>query len=117
VVEQGAREVKNHFMPALKPLEKDLSEYDEIIIGTPTWWYDMAPAVLSFLSHTDFSGKKTAFFQTNAGWPGNCLKNMKEKAAGSEVIGEALITFRADSGHREKMTEGQQSLDDLTARL
>lgn len=49
VVAQGKREVEKHFRPEIKPLGVDISDYDVIAAGTPTWWYTMSPAVL--ISH------------------------------------------------------------------
>lgn len=37
-------------MPQIDPLSADISDYDVIAIGTPTWWYTMAPVVLTFLT-------------------------------------------------------------------
>ena len=50
VVEQGKREVEAGFMPQINPISVNLADYDVIAIGTPTWWYTMAPAVLTFLT-------------------------------------------------------------------
>lgn len=30
----------------------DFSEYDEIIIGTPVWWYTISPVVTTFKKNT-----------------------------------------------------------------
>lgn len=57
VVDQGQREVERGFEPELKPLGVDPAEYDCIAVGTPTWWYTMAPAVKTFLNQQQFSGK------------------------------------------------------------
>ena len=57
VVEQGKREVEAGFMPQINPISVNLADYDVIAIGTPTWWYTMAPAVLTFLPTNDFTGK------------------------------------------------------------
>ena len=67
VVNQGKREVEKGFMPQIKPLSVNLSDYDVIAIGTPTWWYTMAPAVLTFLTTNDFSEKTVIPFMTNGG--------------------------------------------------
>ena len=48
VVELGKREVEAGFMPQINPISVNLADYDVIAIGTPTWWYTMAPAVLTF---------------------------------------------------------------------
>ena len=80
VVAQGKREVEKHFRPEIKPLGVDISDYDVIAVGTPTWWYTMAPAVLTFLSGNDFSGKTVIPFMTNAGWAGTVIKDMTKES-------------------------------------
>lgn len=75
VVDQGQREVEQGFEPELKPLGVDPAEYDCIAVGTPTWWYTMAPAVKTFLHQQQFSGKTVIPFMTNGGWPGICWEN------------------------------------------
>ena len=67
VVEQGKREVEAGFTPQINPLSVNLADYDVLAIGTPTWWYTMAPAVLTFLTVNDFTGKTVIPFMTNGG--------------------------------------------------
>ena len=74
-VDQGQREVERGLEPELKPLGVDPAEYDCIAVGTPTWWYTMAPAVKTFLHQQHFSGKTVIPFMTNGGWPGICWEN------------------------------------------
>ena len=45
-------EASNH-LPKIQPINVDLSKYDEIILGTPVWWYRPAPAIRTFLSQND----------------------------------------------------------------
>lgn len=45
----------------------DVSKYDIIFVGTPAWWYTMAPAVMTFLENNDFSGKVIVPFITHGG--------------------------------------------------
>ena len=75
VVDQGQREVERGLEPELKPLGVDPAEYDCIAVGTPTWWYTMAPAVKTFLHQQQFSGKTVIPFMTNGGWPCICWEN------------------------------------------
>jgi flavodoxin len=98
IVNQGQEEVNRGFKPEIKKLDVDLSEYDEIIIGTPTWWYTMAPAVLTFLSNANFAGKRVALFQTHGGWSGHTLKDMKALCNGAEIISEKAIQFDSTGG-------------------
>ena len=62
VVNQGQDEVQRGYEPEIKllmqvPEKEVLDNYDVIAVGTPTWWYTMAPAVRTFLHQNDFSGK------------------------------------------------------------
>ena len=98
--DQGKREVETGYCPALKPLPFEVREYDRIIIGTPTWWYTMAPAVRTFLTENDFSGKTVVPFMTNAGWPGTVIQDMCELAEGAEIRCPKEIRFDSDGGDR-----------------
>ncbi|MCH3964515.1 MAG: aldo/keto reductase [Clostridium sp.] len=57
VVDRGKQEVDSGYKPAIKPLSANLEDYDTIILGIPVWWYTYAPAVVTFLSEYDLSGK------------------------------------------------------------
>ena len=53
--------------PALKETDYDFSEYDDIYIGFPIWWYK-APAIINtFLETYDLTGKKIVLFATSGG--------------------------------------------------
>ena len=49
VVRQGQDEVNTGYEPPIRPTPYDVQDYDIIAVGTPTWWYTMAPAVKTFL--------------------------------------------------------------------
>lgn len=87
VVDQGQREVNAGFEPELKPLPINVADYDVIAVGTPTWWYTMAPAVKTFLHGQNFAGKTVVPFMTNGGWPGRVINDMKAACPGA--VGEA----------------------------
>ena len=91
VVNQGQEEVQRGYEPEIKPLGVNISDYDVIAVGTPTWWYTMAPAVLTFLHTESFADKTVIPFMTNAGWPGNVIKDMKT---------EMQIQFDSTGGSR-----------------
>ncbi|WP_294148044.1 flavodoxin [uncultured Selenomonas sp.] len=98
IVNQGQREVNSGFTPEIKPLQKALASYDEIILGTPTWWYTMAPAVRTFLSQNDLTGKKVVLFQTHGGWPAHCLKDMEKMAGGADIVSTYAVQFDSTGG-------------------
>lgn len=56
----------------------NLDDYDELIIGTPVWWYTMCPVISTFLKNYDLSGKTINVFATNAGWLGHTFKDFEK---------------------------------------
>ncbi len=98
VVSQGQDEVERGYEPALKPIDVNLSAYDVIAVGTPTWWYTMAPAMLTFLHSHDFSGKTVVPFMTNGGWPGHVIKDMRKACRGANFACEMQVKFDSNGG-------------------
>lgn len=115
VVDQGQREVEAGFMPQINPLPFNVSDYEIIAIGTPTWWYTMAPAVLTFLTEQDFSGKTVIPFMTNGGWPGHVIKDMKAKCKGADFMHEMQIQF--DSMGKDHLETPQRVIDDWIEQI
>jgi flavodoxin len=115
IVEQGQWEVNQSYQPEIKPLGVDIADYDRVIVGTPTWWYTMAPAVLTFLNSQDWSGKTVVPFQTHGGWPGNTLKDMKKKCKGAKFANEKAIQFDSTGG--SEMITTKKELDDWIQSL
>lgn len=106
-VEQGQREVNEGFKPRIKPLEHDFASYDVIAVGTPTWWYTMAPAVRTLLAENDVHGKKVVAFQTNGGWPGSVIGDIEGACEGAEFGLSLEIQFDSNGGDVQKTPQGQ----------
>ena len=100
VVNQGKEEVQRGYEPEIKPLGVNISDYDVIAVGTPTWWYTIAPAVLTFLHTESFADKTVIPFMTNAGWPGNVIKDMKTACKGADIKYEMEVQFDSTGGSR-----------------
>ena len=92
VVDQGQREVNQGYEPELKTLNVNPADYDVIAVGTPTWWYTMAPAVKTFLHKNTFAGKTVVPFMTNGGWPGHVIRDMKNACTGAKIACEMQVT-------------------------
>ena len=90
VVDQDQREVNAGFEPKLKPLPVNVADYDVIAVGTPTWWYTMAPAVKTFLRGQNFAGKTVVPFMTNGGWPGRVIKDKKAACPGADFACDVI---------------------------
>ncbi len=98
VVEQGKNEVNKGYQPTIRPLDVDISKYDIVAIGTPTWWYTMAPAVRTFLNSYNWRGKTVIPFMTNGGWPGHVIQDMKKACEGANFACEMEIKFDSNGG-------------------
>jgi flavodoxin len=109
IVEQGQREVNQGYQPEIKSLGVDTANYERIIIGTPTWWYTMAPAVLTFLNNQNWSGKTVVPFQTHGGWPGHTLSDMKDVCKGAKFAKEKDIQFDSTGG--SKLVTKEKEID------
>ena len=115
IVNQGNREVQAGYMPEIKSLDKEIKDYDVIAIGTPTWWYTMAPAVRTFLTVQNWTGKKVIPFQTHGGWPGHVMKDIKSLCKGAAFGNEMEIQFDSSGGSKletepEKIKQWIQSI-------
>lgn len=67
VVDQGKQEVQRSYRPPIRPLPFRPEDYDIIAIGTPTWWYTMAPAMATFFSLHEWAGKTIIPFNVHNG--------------------------------------------------
>ena len=94
---------------AIKDINVDLNNYDEIIIGTPVWWYTISPVVVTFLKKYDLSGKKIYPFATNAGWLGKTFKDFTKLCPNSEVHDGMNILFKSYSS---ELVTSNDDLDD-----
>ena len=107
VVDQGQREVNAGFEPELKPLSVNVADYDIIAVGTPTWWYTMAPAVKAFLHGQNFAGKTVVPFMTNGGWPGRVIKDMKAACPGADFACDMQVKFDSNGGDHLETPESK----------
>jgi len=97
VVALAKKEVNAGFKPPIQSMDRLLDEYTTIILGTPVWWYTMAPAILTFLSEVDLRGKRIIPFATNAGWLGHTFQDIKKYCPTSEVLNEMSLEFSDDT--------------------
>lgn len=98
VVKQGEDEVNAKATPAIQPLQHDLDAYDTIAIGTPTWWYTVAPAVRTFLTTYDLANKIIIPFATNGGWPGETIADIGKLSRAKNVKKGMNVRFDSTGG-------------------
>ena len=104
----------SNFLPEIQDINIDLSQYDEIILGTPVWWYRPVPAIRTFLSQNDLSGKTIKPFATNAGWIGRTFIEIKKLCPNSEVSDEMNIVFESYS---DKLVTKEQDIEKWIDKL
>lgn len=105
VVSEEQNNSSSNKTPEIENINIDLSKYDEIIIGTPVWWYTIAPVIRTFLKQNDLSNKKIIPFATNAGWLGHTFQEIRNLCPNSNVENEMNIVFTEDYRENQIVTE------------
>ncbi|RAI15796.1 MAG: flavodoxin [Candidatus Melainabacteria bacterium] len=76
----------------------DVSGYDVIFVGTPAWWYEMAPAVKTFLTENNFEGKTIVPFITHGGGGKYTIaEDIGKLAKGAKVLKPFVVANRGGS--------------------
>ena len=100
---RSGREGKGKKLAEIKPVKKDPSKYDLVLIGTPNWAANMSSPVRTYLSKHKF--KKTAYFLTGGGTPGNVFNEM-EILSGKPVATLAVTAKEvAQNAYSDKVKE------------
>lgn len=86
VLDVSKQHIKNQYMPEIKPFNLNLDEDEQIIIGTPVWWYTYTAPIRSFLQHHSLNGKTLHFFSTHAGANGSTFTDLEELAIGAKIL-------------------------------
>lgn len=107
--------VNRGYMRPIKSIGVNIQDYDVIAVGTPTWWYTMAPAVKTFLHNENWIGKEVIPFMTNGGWPGYVIKDMKKACAGASFSDEMQIQF--DSTGESELVTPQKEIENWITNL
>lgn len=95
VVDEEQRMEGSNHTPEINKINVNLDNYDTIILGTPVWWYRPAPAIRSFLTKYDLTGKTVIPFATNAGWLGKTFIEIKNMCPNSNVKNNMNIVFES----------------------
>lgn len=64
----------------------DMSKYDALLLGYPTWWATLPRPVVTFVKNNDLRGKLICPFQSHGGtFFGEAVSDLAKLAAGSRV--------------------------------
>lgn len=82
----------------------DVSDYDIIFVGTPAWWYTMAPAVKTFLTSGNFENKTVVPFITHGGGGEYSIaKEMGQYAKGSKIAKSFTVYGKGDLSTQKEL--------------
>lgn len=105
---RAARDAMKKQTTELEPLKYQPGDYQLIVVGTPVWASNPAPAVRTFLQSHDLSGKKVALFCTmNAQGGEQACATLKDVIQGAEVVGHLAVAMKKTSQNQieEKVTQ------------
>lgn len=100
-VRQAKKEIHDGFMPELTALPDTLNQYETVFVGSPIWWYTMAPPVLTFLSRSKLADKNILPFCTHGGGgEGHFTEDVRKSCPGSSVR-DGLILYGSGGSRAE----------------
>lgn len=94
----GGMQVYMTKTPALKEYSVDLSEYDNIIIGSPCWFGTYAPPINTFLKQNPIKGKNIYLFVCNGGNLRNTWKNFEKALDGNSIVSKLDLVYPIKNG-------------------
>ena len=89
----------------------DVAPYDVIFVGTPAWWYTMAPPVMTFLESNNFKGKTVVPFITHGGGGEyKIAQDIENLAKGCKITKSFVVANWGASDTEEKIVEWLKEL-------
>jgi len=104
-------------LTVLKPISKDLADYDLVVIGTPIWAWSVSAPIRTYLENQKekfppkadqpMADKKVAFFCTMGGSGDERAFSEMEKIIRVKPVTTLVLTTRevANNQHEEKLKE------------
>ena len=89
--------------PEINPVNKNIADYNLIIIGTPAWFGQPAQPLIGYLQSQDFTGKKVAIYSTFGGNAGDVLKNTESYIKGATFL--PGVTLKGEEVKADKYLE------------
>jgi len=114
LIAQAKKELQDAYLPELKGRLENINDYDVVYIGSPIWWGTDAPAVRTFLSQNNLTGKIVIPFVTHAsvarnGGPGSGISDIASQAKGAKPLEGAHF-------YEDKVSD-KQAVEDWLKRI
>ena len=102
-IQRGQREMQNGEVPAIKPLKKNLADYDIIFLGYPIWFGTYAMPIATLVKENNFEGKTIVPFCTFGSGGLNTSADALKKALPKASIkeGYGVRTARVAAAEKE----------------
>lgn len=84
---------------------KDPSDYDLVIIGSPTWNSRVTPAIRTYLLKNREKIKNAVFFTTCSGSSKKCLEQMEELYGKKALLKKIIVNKKLEEGTKEFIDE------------
>lgn len=99
---EAQEEQENGIRPELREYV-DIDDYDIIYLGYPNWWLSLPMAVVSFLEHYDWSGKRVIVFVTSGGGGfGNSIKEIRKICTGIDILAAGhFLGYQVEDSEQE----------------
>lgn len=104
----GGMQVYMTKKPELEPYKVNLSQYDNIFIGSPVWFGTYAPPINTFLLENDIKNKNIALFICSGNNKRNTFKNFEETLKENKIIGEKEFVYPIKNGIENARQEAKK---------
>lgn len=101
----SGRDASMKRLTLIKPMQKDASKYDLVIIGTPVWAWDVTPAIRTYLVQTKITKKAAVFCTLGGSGSKTAFKSMKALIKGEVVAELSLKTKEVKNNPSDKIKE------------
>ena len=101
---RSGRDAMKKRLTKLEPLERDMADYELVIIGTPIWAWNLSAPVRTYITEQKDKFKRVAFFCTMGGSGDKRAFSEMEKLIGRKP--EATLAFRTVDVVKENIAEG-----------
>lgn len=106
------QEVDNGILTPFEELNIDISDYDNIFVGYPMWWYTYPPILKNFFKKYDMTGKTIIPFNTHEGsGTGGTYQMIRNDVPEAKVLDGLAI--RGGSMNEKQRSNVYKWLDDL----
>ncbi|MCM1193989.1 MAG: hypothetical protein NC389_16375 [Acetatifactor muris] len=105
-------QIQNGTLPPLQSRIEDMGQYDVVFLGIPVWSNEIPPAVRTFLTENDLSGKTIVPFGIHLGSRfGKMINQIEELCPDADILDG--FTVNASTANEEVRTQVNEWLDTL----